>query len=59
VLNDRILKDEPEDPAANNLKSDDKSSLDWRVSFMHYDLGFIDLEQRTLQPLDNPFAIRV
>jgi hypothetical protein len=28
----------------------------WLVSFMHYDLGFIDLEQRTLQPLDNPFG---
>jgi hypothetical protein len=25
----------------------------WLVSFMHYDLGYIDLEQRTLQPLDN------
>jgi hypothetical protein len=24
----------------------------WIVSFMHYDLGFIDLEQKTLQPLD-------
>jgi transposase InsO family protein len=28
----------------------------WLVSFMHYDLGYFDLEQRTLQPLDNPFA---
>jgi hypothetical protein len=28
----------------------------WRASFMHYDLGYIDLEQRTLQPLDNPFG---
>jgi hypothetical protein len=26
------------------------------VSLMHYDLGFIDLEQNTLQPLDNPFG---
>jgi hypothetical protein len=26
---------------------------------MHYDLGFIDLEQKTLQPLDNPFGQRV
>ena len=26
---------------------------------MHYDLGFIDLEQKTLQPVDNPFGIRV
>jgi len=23
---------------------------------MRYDLGFIDLEQRTLQPTDNPFG---
>jgi len=30
----------------------------WIVSFMHYDLGFIDLEQKTLQPLDNPFGPR-
>jgi hypothetical protein len=31
----------------------------WLVSFMDYDLGFIDLEQRTLQPLDNPFGSRL
>jgi hypothetical protein len=31
----------------------------WIVSFMHYDLGYIDLEQKTLQPLDNPFGLRV
>ena len=23
---------------------------------MHYDLGYIDLEQKTLQPIDNPFG---
>ena len=28
----------------------------WLVSFMDYDLGYIDLEERTLQPLDNPFG---
>jgi hypothetical protein len=28
----------------------------WIVSFMSYDLSFIDLEQKTLQPLDNPFG---
>jgi transposase InsO family protein len=28
----------------------------WLVSFMHYDLGYIDLEEKTLQPLDNPFG---
>ena len=31
----------------------------WIVSFMSYDLGFIDLEQKTLQPLDNPFGPRL
>ena len=31
----------------------------WLVSFMHYDLGYIDLEQRTLQTIDNPFGTRV
>jgi len=28
----------------------------WLVSFMDYDLGYIDLEEKTLQPLDNPFG---
>ncbi len=31
----------------------------WLVSFMHYDLGYIDLEQRTLQTTDNPFGTRL
>ncbi len=31
----------------------------WIVSFMSYDLGFIDLEQKTLQPIDNPFGPRL
>src|SRR5262245_54405172 len=35
---------------------DDGISL---VSFLDYDLGFVDLEQRTLQPLDNPFGPRL
>ena len=29
----------------------------WLVSFMHYDLGYI--EQRTLQTIDNPFGTRL
>jgi len=28
----------------------------WLVSFMDYDLGYIDLEEKTLQPLDSPFG---
>jgi hypothetical protein len=31
----------------------------WLVSFMTYHLGYFDLEQRTLQPLDNPFGPRL
>ena len=31
----------------------------WLVSFMRYDLGYFDLEQKTLQPLDNPFGTRL
>jgi hypothetical protein len=31
----------------------------WIVSFMSYDLGYIDLEQKTLQPIGNPFGARV
>jgi hypothetical protein len=31
----------------------------WLVSFMDYGLGYIELEQWTLQPLDNPSAPRL
>jgi hypothetical protein len=31
----------------------------WLASFMTYDLGHFDLEQRTLQPLGNPFGPRL
>ena len=31
----------------------------WLVSFMNYDLGYIDLEEKTLQPLENPFGPKV
>jgi hypothetical protein len=31
----------------------------WLVSFMEYDLGYIDLEEKTLQHLDNPFGLKV
>jgi transposase InsO family protein len=31
----------------------------WLLSFMQYDLGYIDLEQRTLQTIDNPFGTRL
>ena len=31
----------------------------WLISFMSYDLGYVDLEEKTLQPLENPFGPRV
>jgi hypothetical protein len=31
----------------------------WLVSFMHDNLGYIDLEQKALQPIDNPFGTRL
>jgi len=31
----------------------------WLASLMHDDLGYIHLEQRTLQPLDKPFGPRL
>jgi hypothetical protein len=31
----------------------------WLVSFMQSDLGYIGLEQKPLQPLDNPFGRRL
>jgi hypothetical protein len=31
----------------------------WLVSFMNFDLGYIDLEEKTLQPLENPFGPKV
>ena len=33
--------------------------LSWLASFMHYDRGYFDLEQKTLQLLDNPFGPRL
>ena len=31
----------------------------WLDSFMDYDLGYIDLEEKTLQPLANPSGPKV
>ena len=31
----------------------------WLVSFMDYDLGYVDLEEKTLQTLENPFGPKV
>ena len=31
----------------------------WTVSITHHDLGYVELEQKTTQPLDNPFGTRL
>ena len=31
----------------------------WLVGFMEYDLGYIDLEKKTLQPFENHFGPKV
>lgn len=31
----------------------------WLVSFSHYDLGYFDVEQKALQPLDSLFGPRL
>jgi hypothetical protein len=31
----------------------------WLVSFMNYDLGYVDREEKTLQLLENPFGPKV
>jgi hypothetical protein len=31
----------------------------WLVGFMDYDLGYFHLETRVLEPLENPFCLKV
>jgi hypothetical protein len=46
-------------PAGRRLGIKEVDDGIWLASFMHYDLGYFDLEQKTLQPLDNPFGTRL
>jgi hypothetical protein len=42
------------------LEADSNRSKEiWLVSFMEYDLAYIDLEEKTLQPPANPFGPKV
>ena len=45
--------------AGQKLGITDVDDQIWLVSFASYDLGYFDLAQRTLQPLDNPFGPRL
>ncbi len=46
-------------PAGQKLSIKEMNDGIWLISFMSYDLGYIDLEQRTLQTIDNPFGTRL
>ena len=56
-----LLKSVSLEPAVRAKRVSIKQLEDhiWHATFMHYDLGYFDLEQKTLQPLDNPFGPRV
>jgi hypothetical protein len=45
------------DPSFVGIKEVDDAI--WLVSLTRYDLGYIDLEQRTVQTIDNPFGTRL
>lgn len=46
-------------PAGQKLGIKEVDDGIWLVSFLAYDLGYIDLEQKTLQTIDNPFGTRL
>ena len=45
--------------AGQNLGIKEVDDGIWLVSFIHHDLGYFGLEQKTLQPLHNPFGTRL
>ena len=45
-------------PAGQKLGIKEVDDSIWLVSFMHYDLGYFDLEQKTLQPLPTTRSAR-
>src|SRR5690348_5598629 len=45
-------------PSPDRLSVSEVENGIWLVSFMSYDLGYIDLEEKTLQPVENPFGPR-
>jgi hypothetical protein len=46
-------------PAGQKLGIKEVDAGIWLASFMHCDLGYFDLEQKTQQPLDNPFGTKL
>lgn len=45
--------------AGQKLGIKEVDSQIWLISFMNHDLGYIDLEQKTLQTIENPFGTDV
>jgi hypothetical protein len=58
-LSDLAQHLDPAGRAKLGIKEVDDGIGIWLVSFARYDLGSFDLEQKTLQPLDNPFGPRL
>jgi hypothetical protein len=44
-------------PCRTKLGINEVDERIWLVSFMHYDLGYIDPEHKTSQAIDNPFDL--
>ncbi len=55
----RYLTPRPGNKRASRHRQQEVDDGIWLVNFMQYDLGYFDLEQKTLQPLDNPFGTRL
>jgi putative transposase len=45
--------------AGQNVGIKQVSDEIWLVSFMDYDLGYFDRETCRLEPIDNPFGLKV
>jgi hypothetical protein len=44
---------------SKGASSVDEASGIWQVSFMHYEIGYFDLETCRLEPVQNPFGAKV
>ncbi|OSJ19679.1 hypothetical protein BST63_01620 [Bradyrhizobium canariense] len=51
----------PDSERRERSRRDDWAQIRRRIQIapLHYDLGYFDPEQKTLQPLDNPFGTRL
>ena len=45
--------------AGQNVGVKEEEDDIWQVSFMHYDIGYFDLDTCRVEPVDNPFGAKV